>query len=135
MSSAVPPETAAATGASRHQGGTRARPAAARIEDAIIATAVLALLAAACVTGGGSAATVADTPGQQALKYSQCIRSHGVPGSPDPDSQGPTRHHTQRSPKPGLTAAPDGAAALPAPGAKRHHHHHQRLTQRTCARY
>ena len=104
MSSAVPPKTAAATGASRHQGGTRARPATARIEDAIIATAVLALLAAAWATGSGSPATVADTPGQQALKYSQCIRSQGVPGFPNPDSQGgrditPNDHPSPGSPR------------------------------------
>ncbi len=89
MSSAGTPETATTTGVSGHQGSTRTRPAAARIEDAIIATAVVALLAAACAVGSGSPATVADTPGRQAFKYSQCMRSHGLPSLPDPDSQSP----------------------------------------------
>jgi hypothetical protein len=46
-----------------------------------------ALLAAAC-GGSGSPGTAANTAAQQALKYSQCMRSHGLPGFPDPDSQG-----------------------------------------------
>jgi hypothetical protein len=46
-----------------------------------------ALLATACGGGRGSPAMAADTSGQ-ALKYSQCMRSHGLPGFPDPDSQG-----------------------------------------------
>lgn len=99
MSSAVTPETATTTGVSGHQGSTRTRPAAARIEDAIIATAVVALLAAACAVGSGSPATVADAPGRQAFKYSQCMRSHDLRGPvPSGDSvcvtPGPPHHST-----------------------------------------
>jgi hypothetical protein len=57
----------------------------------LAATATLALLVTAC-GGGGSQAGTATAGGsktyQQALAYSQCVRSHGVPGFPDPDSQG-----------------------------------------------
>jgi hypothetical protein len=58
MRSAVTPETATTNGVSGHQGSTRTRTAAARIEDAIIATAVVALLAAACAV---TATTVSGT--------------------------------------------------------------------------
>jgi hypothetical protein len=63
------------------------RPRARRVGSLAAAATAIALLAAAC-GGSGSASTAAGTSGQQALKYSQCMRSHGVPGFPDPDSQG-----------------------------------------------
>jgi hypothetical protein len=38
---------------------------------------------------GGSAGSMAvQTPYQKALSYAECMRSHGVPGFPDPNSQG-----------------------------------------------
>jgi hypothetical protein len=49
----------------------------------------LALLIAGCSGGGsGSPATAGDTSYQQALKYSRCMRSHDVPGFPDPQDDG-----------------------------------------------
>jgi len=77
----------------------RARPATARTAAAIIATALLALLAAACggspsAAGPGGSANAggpANSPSadsQQALAFSRCVRSHGVPGFPDPASGG-----------------------------------------------
>ncbi len=76
-----------------------ARPLAARIAVAIIATAGLALPAAAfggsrsfTVAGGSSTARglayLRSTNAQQALAYSRCMRSHGVPSFPDPSSNG-----------------------------------------------
>src|SRR2546423_13523151 len=62
---------------------------------AIIATAALALPAAAC--GGSPSASGSGTAGgstrslstnSQMLAYAQCVRSHGVPDFPDPDSSG-----------------------------------------------
>jgi hypothetical protein len=60
---------------------------------AIIAAAVLVLLAAACSasppstgSGGSSAGGSAGSP--SAIAYSACMRSHGVPNYPDPDSSG-----------------------------------------------
>ena len=55
-----------------------------------LAVAVIAVLAAAC--GGGSPAASA-TPGSQAyyqdaVAFSQCMRAHGEPGFPDPQSNG-----------------------------------------------
>jgi hypothetical protein len=64
--------------------GRRPRPAA-----LTFALAGAALLVAAC--GGGSAAGGPGTPQspyQQALAYAQCMRAHGDPGFPDPNSQG-----------------------------------------------
>lgn len=64
---------------------------AARTSAAIIATAALVLPAAACSggsppatgTGGGSSAYAA-----HALAFARCVRAHGVPDFPDPDSRG-----------------------------------------------
>jgi hypothetical protein len=76
----------------------RAWPRKARTAAAVIATASLALLAVACAspssTGFGGtpneavAANIQSTSSQQTLAYSRCMRSHGVPNFPDPDSSG-----------------------------------------------
>ena len=70
----------------------RARPATARTAVAIVATAVLALLAAACSgspsSPGGSPNAGGPANSPSAVGYSHCIRSHGVPNFPDPDSSG-----------------------------------------------
>jgi hypothetical protein len=47
----------------------------------------IALLTAAC-GGSPSSAAGGSTQYQKALAYAQCMRSHGVPNFPDPDSQG-----------------------------------------------
>jgi hypothetical protein len=70
-------------GGSPHAGS---RPRARRA-GLLAAAAAAALLATAC-GGRGSPPTAAGTSQQQVLKYSQCMRSHGLPGFPDPDSQG-----------------------------------------------
>jgi hypothetical protein len=67
------------------------------------ALAAIALLAAAC--GGSSAPTAAaQTAYQKAVAYSQCMRAHGVPNFPDPDSKGnvlitPADHLAQGAPQ------------------------------------
>lgn len=77
----------------------RAWPPTARTAAAIIATAGLCSLAAACTSpsstgdigSSNSSAVVAvnvQTNYQKMLAYSKCIRSHGVPNFPDPDSSG-----------------------------------------------
>jgi hypothetical protein len=72
----------------------RAWPPPARTAVAIMATAGLALLAAACSSSpastgpGGSSGTAGATGSPSAVAYSQCIRSHGVPNFPDPASNG-----------------------------------------------
>jgi len=71
----------------------RAEPSPARTAAAIIATAVLAVLAAAACSGSPS--STGDSPNAggpanspSAVGYSHCMRSHGVPNFPDPDSSG-----------------------------------------------
>jgi hypothetical protein len=53
----------------------------------LAAVAGMAVLVAAC-GGGGSSAAGGSSPYQQAVAYAQCMRAHGVPGFPDPDSKG-----------------------------------------------
>jgi len=75
-----------------------ARPAA-----AVIAAAVLLLLAAACggnrsgIGSSGPAYVSGSTTSASNVAYSACMRSHGVPNYPDPDSSGqlpkPDAHH------------------------------------------
>jgi hypothetical protein len=61
---------------------------------AVIATASLALLVAACggsasATGSGGASNAGrSSSSPSAVGYSHCMRSHGVPNFPDPDSSG-----------------------------------------------
>ena len=72
----------------------RASPPAARTAAAIIATAALALLAAACsgspssAGSGGSPHAAGSANSPSAVAYSHCMRSHGVPTYPDPGSNG-----------------------------------------------
>jgi hypothetical protein len=77
----------------------RALPRRVRTAAAITATAGLALLAAACSSSpssagsGGSpnAAGAASSPSASvspALAFARCVRTHGVPDWPDPDSSG-----------------------------------------------
>jgi hypothetical protein len=61
----------------------RARARGARAATAIIATAGLALLAAACASSPAGHLAVS-----QPLAFSHCMRSHGVPKFPDPNSGG-----------------------------------------------
>jgi hypothetical protein len=80
------------TRAMRRPRGAWPRPA--RTSAAIIATAALALLAAACggspsPTGsGGSPGAAGSANSQKMLAFSRCVRSHGVPNFPDPNSSG-----------------------------------------------
>jgi hypothetical protein len=67
------------------------RPRLRRRRAAVVITVMagVALLAAGC--GGGSASpAAAGRPGQHGsgLAYSRCMRSHGVPNFPDPNSSG-----------------------------------------------
>jgi hypothetical protein len=78
----------------------RVRPRPARTAAAIIATAALALLAAACgsspsSTGSGSSSTAGRSANSsnaggsanaQLVAFSRCVRSHGVANFPDPQA-------------------------------------------------
>lgn len=69
-------------------------PPIARTAPAIIATTALALLAGACSSGSRSSAGSGGSPSatgsanSKALAYARCVRSHGVPSFPDPNSAG-----------------------------------------------
>jgi hypothetical protein len=75
------------TGVMRRPG--RAWP---RIAPAVIATAALVLLVAACSsgsrssTGSGGSPSAGGSTSPSAVAYSACMRSHGVPNFPDPTS-------------------------------------------------
>lgn len=75
----------------------------ARTAVAVIATAALALLAAACAGGspssagsGGSRSAAGSTSSPSPVGFSRCMRSHGVPNFPDPDSSGGIPKETVR---------------------------------------
>jgi hypothetical protein len=75
----------------RRPGGGGRRPWAALPRAAALAAmACIALVATGC--GGGSSPAASVTGGstreQAALSYASCMRSHGVPDFPDPDSNG-----------------------------------------------
>jgi hypothetical protein len=78
---------------------SRAWPRPARTAAAIIASAALALLAAACggspsppgsggSPGAAGSANSQSSNSQNMLAFSHCVRSHGVPSFPDPNSSG-----------------------------------------------
>jgi hypothetical protein len=59
----------------------------------VAAVVSVALMAAGCSSNGsgtlgGSGSSSGGSPYQKALAFSQCVRSHGVPSFPDPNSQG-----------------------------------------------
>ena len=70
-------------------GRDRQQPVSRRAGVLAAAVAGAALLVAACGGGGVRPPAVAgSTAFQNALAYAQCMRSHGEPGFPDPDSKG-----------------------------------------------
>jgi hypothetical protein len=68
------------------------QPRARRRTVMVAIAAGIALLTSGCGGGGtptGSGASPSSTAGQsKALAYSECVRSHGVPGFPDPSANG-----------------------------------------------
>jgi hypothetical protein len=63
-------------------------PRRARLASIMTATAGVALLAAACGSSSPSATGGGPTYYQKAVSYARCMRTHGMPSFPDPDSQG-----------------------------------------------
>ncbi len=78
----------------RGPGPRRPWPRRARVAAVITVMAAAALLAAACggspsSTGSGGSPTAGGSANSSsAVAYSRCVRSHGVPDFPDPDSNG-----------------------------------------------
>jgi len=69
--------------------GRRWRPAPQqrRMAAAVTAMACVAMLAG-CAGGSSSTTAAGSAQYTKALAYAQCMRSHGVPSYPDPDTQG-----------------------------------------------
>jgi hypothetical protein len=71
--------------------GGRRRRAVARVTALVAALAAVALLTAAC-SGGSPSAAGSSGAGQvrlaRALAWAHCLRSHGAPNFPDPNSSG-----------------------------------------------
>jgi hypothetical protein len=71
-------------------GGHRLRLARLRWVGPLLS--ILGVALAACSSGGGSPTGTSSSPVSsaytQALAYAQCIRAHGVPSFPDPNSKG-----------------------------------------------
>ena len=78
------------------------KPSSARTVAAIITAAGLAVLMAACggspsaTDSGGSANAGGSARSPSAVAFSGCMRSHGVPGFPDPSSSGGIPKETAR---------------------------------------
>jgi len=71
---------------SGHRGRRRARLRRAGLAAAVLA--LTGLLATACGGGSSHARAGGGSSVQAALAYARCMRAHGVPGFPDPDSNG-----------------------------------------------
>lgn len=81
-----PPTGARTEGAARGPAGRRRRHRLAALA-AMLAAAAVAL--AACGGSGGSAPTATGSSNfDKAIAFSKCMRSHGVPDFPDPNSKG-----------------------------------------------
>ena len=67
----------------------------------------IALLVVACSGGGSSPSPAADAVYQKALRYTQCMRTHGIPNYPDPkvDRTGDHFHPPGNLNSPALQAA------------------------------
>ena len=93
-----PGSTAESRSTNVERGQQRPWTPVARAAATVIATAGLILLAAACSqspsstasrgTSNAGGATNSHSATSKALAYSRCMRAHGVPNFPDPDSSG-----------------------------------------------
>jgi hypothetical protein len=109
-----------------------------RAGPAILAAALagIAVLAAAC--GGGSPAGAGSgsgqTPYQQALAYARCMRSHGDPGFPDPNSQGLFPHPAGPQYESASRACGHLLPSQPLTAAQKQEHVRQALKFSACMR-
>ena len=111
-----------------------------RWAPALAAMALTGLLATACGGGSSRAASAGGGPthAQAALAYARCMRAHGVPDFPDPDSNG------QFNVDPHSTSSQETAAdqachhllngGRPAPAAQQQHMLSQLVKYARCMR-
>jgi hypothetical protein len=93
-------------------GGHRPRPARLGWLAATLAILGIAMLAACGSSGTTNASgdSSTSTAYQKALAYAQCIRAHGIPSYPDPNSQGQFIIQNGSSAPPSVSAAVVNAA-------------------------
>ena len=115
-------------------GPNRQRRAGASILAAALAG--IAVLAAAC--GGGPAAVAGpgagQTPYQQALAYARCMRAHGDPQFPDPNSQGLFPHPAGPQYQSASKACGHLLPSQPLTAAQKQEHVRQALKFSACMR-
>jgi len=90
-----PGDTRSTTAPGRRHGPRSPRLRRTRVAAVMTVIAAAALLATACSSGSPSSAGSGGSPNaggsansSSAVAYSRCVRSHGVPDFPDPDSSG-----------------------------------------------
>jgi hypothetical protein len=116
--------------------GGRGRPRRAGPGILAAALAGIAMLAVAC--GGGSPAGAGSGSGQmpyqQALAYARCMRSHGDPGFPDPNSQGLFPHPAGPRYESASRACGHLLPSWPLTAAQKQEHVRQALKFSACMR-
>jgi hypothetical protein len=109
-----------------------------RAGTAILASVLagIAMLAAACGGGlpVGAGSGSGQTPYQQALAYAQCMRAHGDPGFPDPNSQGLFPHPAGPQYQPASRACGHLLPSQPVTAAQNQEHVSQALKFSLCMR-
>ena len=109
-----------------------------RAQAAILAAALagIAVLAAACAGGSpiGAGSGSGQTPYQQALAYAQCMRAHGDPGFPDPNSQGLFPHPAGSQYQAASRACGHLLPSQPLTAAQKQEHVRQALQFASCMR-
>lgn len=109
------------------------RRARASILPAALAT--IAMLAAACGDAPPNAGTGSgQTPYQQALAYAHCMRTHGDPGFPDPNSQGLFPHPGGPQYQPATSACGHLLPSQPLTAAQKQQYVAQALKFASCIR-
>ena len=99
------------------------------------AYSAVAVLAAACGGGQpGAGSPGALTPYQQAVAYAHCMRTHGDPGFPDPNSQGLFPHPAGTRYQSATSACGHLLPSQPLTPAQKHQHVVQALKFATCMR-
>jgi hypothetical protein len=100
------------------------------------ALAGIAVLAAACGGGppAGAGSGIGRTPFQQALAYARCMRAHGDPGFPDPNSQGLFPHPAGSQFQSASRACGHLLPSQPLTAAQKQEHVRQALKFTACMR-
>ena len=115
-------------------GGRDRRRAGAGILAAALAG--IAVLAGACGGGAptGTGSGNGQTPYQQALAYARCMRAHGDPGFPDPNSQGLFPHPAGPQYQSASRACGHLLPSQPLTAAQKQEHVSQALKFAACMR-